>query len=297
MLNIVEKKKIWLTLSTIMVAAGLILILGFGFRQGIDFAGGTLWQINFENSVETGQVRELFINSGLEGVAVTKSGDGSLLVRMGDINENKHQELVRVLTHDLGQLEELSFQSIGPTVGKELREKAIWAAILVLLGISLFVAFAFRKVSQPVSSWKYGIVTLVTLAHDVIIAAGAIALLGKYYGVEIDSNMVVALLVIAGFSVHDTIVVFDRIRENLIIHKGKMLLGKIVNQSVNETMARSINTSLTLVFVLIALLAAGPASLWYFILVVLIGTVVGTYSSIFIASQLLVVWQEWAKGK
>jgi preprotein translocase subunit SecF len=161
----------------------------------------------------------------------------------------------------------------------------------VILGISLYIAWAFRKVSAPVKSWKYGIVTLVSLFHDVSIPAGFIAILGKLKGVEIDTNFIVALLVVMGFSVHDTIVVFDRIRENLLLKRGsKVDLGAIVNFSVNETFVRSVNTSLTLILVLIAMLFFGPPSLFYFILTMLVGTVFGTYSSIFVASPLLYLW-------
>jgi preprotein translocase subunit SecF len=158
----------------------------------------------------------------------------------------------------------------------------------VLFGISLYIAFAFRKVSKPVSSWKYGMVTLVTLFHDVIMPAGLLAVLGRFKGIEIDTNFIVALLVVMGFSVHDTIVVFDRIRENLTLARGKAVsLGDIINKSIRETFARSINTSLTLMIVLVALLVFGPPSLFYFILTILVGTLFGTYSSIFVASPLL----------
>jgi len=160
----------------------------------------------------------------------------------------------------------------------------------------LYIAFAFRKASARISSWKYGIVTFFTLAHDVLIPAGVIALLGHFLGIEIDTNFIVALLVVMGFSVHDTIVVFDRVRENIVsLKQHNVTLSEIINYSVNETFARSVNTSLTLVFVLIALLLFGPESLFYFILTILIGTVVGTYSSIFVASPLLYMWSGGSK--
>ncbi len=168
---------------------------------------------------------------------------------------------------------------------------------MVLVGISLYVAFAFRKVSRPISSWKYGIITLVTLFHDVSIPAGFLVVLGKLKGVEIDTNSLVALLVIMGFSVHDTIVVFDRIRENLLLDRGRSDFGTVINNSVNQTMARSINTSLTLFLVLIALFIFGPITLKYFILTLLIGTIAGAYSSIFVASPLLQVWQKFSERR
>ncbi len=162
--------------------------------------------------------------------------------------------------------------------------------IFVILGISFYVAFAFRKVYQPVSSWVYGLITLLTLFHDVVIPAGLLALLGHYARIEIDSNFVVALLVVMGFSVHDTIVVFDRIRENLLLDRGKTAFSELVNRSINQTMARSVNTSLTLIFVLLAIYFVGPISLHYFVLTLLVGVTTGIYSSIFVASPLLVIW-------
>jgi len=190
-------------------------------------------------------------------------------------------------------LEEKNFSSIGPTVGSELRRKATWAILAVILGISLYIAWAFRKVSEPIKSWKYGIATLISLLHDVSIPTGMLALLGYWKGIEIDTNFIVALLVVMGFSVHDTIVVFDRIRENLLINRGrKITLGEIINYSINETLVRSINTSLTLMLVLVALLVFGPPTLFYFVLTILVGTIFGTYSSIFVASPLLYLWQK-----
>ena len=183
----------------------------------------------------------------------------------------------------------MSFQSISPSVGANLRNNSIIAIILVLVGISLYIAFAFRKASRPISSWKYGWITLLTLFHDVAIPAGMLAILGHFANVQIDSDFIVALLVVMGFSVHDTIVVFDRIRENLLNHRGKMPFATIVNDSVNQTLARSINTSLTLILVLLALYFVGPADLQYFVLTLLVGVTTGIYSSIFIASPALVV--------
>jgi preprotein translocase subunit SecF len=193
--------------------------------------------------------------------------------------------------------EELSYQSVGPSVGKSVRNRALLALALVLVGISLYIAFAFRKVFRPVSSWKYGWITLATLVHDVLIPAGMLAILGHDKNIEIDTNFLVALLVVMGFSVHDTIVVFDRIRENLLKERSKKSFEELVNESVNQTLGRSINTSLTLILVLLALYFAGPATLHYFVLTLLVGVTTGIYSSIFVASPLLIVWQNWSSRK
>jgi len=209
-----------------------------------------------------------------------------MMIRTNELTEELHQLYFYGLQQDLGLVEELRFESIGPTIGAELRSRAIWAFILVLFGISLYIAFAFRRVSYPVSSWKYGMATLICLFHDSIISAGIFAWWGYTKGLEIDSNFLVAILTIMGFSVHDTIVVFDRIRENLIVERGKKM-EEIINISINQTFARSINTSLTLIIVLIAMYLFGATTLSYFVLLILVGTVVGTYSSIFMASPLL----------
>jgi len=290
-MDIIKNRKIFLGASGLLVLASLVLIFSLGLKQGIDLKGGTQWQILFkDNTNVTESVIKEKIRSVLENidVSVKKSSDKSFIIRLPETDEKEHQAYREALL-SVGNFEEQNFSSIGPTIGAELRTKSIWAIIFVLVGISLYIAYAFRKVSEPVSSWKYGIVTLITLFHDVSIPTGLLAYLGWSQGIEIDTNFIVALLVVMGFSVHDTIVVFDRIRENLITSRGKMSLASIVNKSIHETFARSINTSLTLILVLVSLLVLGPSSLFYFIFTILIGTVFGTYSSIFIASPLLYI--------
>lgn len=298
-MNIIGRKKIFLSISGILVAASLLGVGVFGFRQGIDFSGGTLWQFKIPTpdtpvSPNLRELEKLFKNE------LKLSGDirfnldsvnNILLVRLGVVPETDHQRVLESLQTQFPTIEELSFESIGPSVGQELRKNAMIAIALVLVGISLYIAFAFRKTSRPVSSWKYGWITLITLFHDIAIPAGLLSLLGAYGKVEIDSNFVVALLAVMGFSVHDTIVVFDRIRENLSVSRGKIEFADLVNQSVGQTIARSINTSLTLILVLIAMYLVGPITLKYFILTLLVGVTAGTYSSIFVASPLLVIWQ------
>jgi preprotein translocase subunit SecF len=285
MLDVVGKRKIYLSFAGLIVVTSLILVFALGLRPGIDLTGGTSWQVDFSEEVELGELREIFPR-------VSMAGDGSFIIRLPDISEEEHQAYVELLEREFGEFRELNFSSIGPTIGRELRNKAIWAVILVLVSISLFIAIAFRKVSEPIKSWKYGIIALITLLHDVAIPTGMLALLGHFQGIEIDTNFIVALLVVMGFSVHDTIVVFDRVRENITLHRGERTpLAEIINDSVRKTLARSVNTSLTLVFILLTLLFLGPASLFYFVLTILVGTLVGTYSSIFVASPLLYAWR------
>ena len=292
-MNVVQNRNIFLSFSTTLVVISWLAIFIFGLRPGIDLRGGTQWQIKFSDaSVTESSVRDVFTNiPGTLDISLKRTDDGSFIIRLPDITEEIHQTYVEYFTTSLGTFEEQSFSSIGPTIGKELRTRSLWAIIAVLLGISLYVAWAFRKISEPIKSWKYGIVTLITLLHDVSIPAGLLAYLGWSHGIEIDTNFIVALLVVIGFSVHDTIVVFDRIREMLIHRRGQSFsLKDVINESIRSTLTRSINTSATLFVVLVALIFIGPPTLFYFILVILIGTVVGTYSSIFLASPILYIW-------
>ena len=292
-MNIIKHKFIFLTISGILVLAAVIALSVFGLKQGIDFVGGSLWQIQVNQphimAMDIGLLlqdlkqKDFVINNGATA--------GVYLIRLKEITEAEHQQYLKALQEKFKGAEELSFESIGASIGSELRGKAIWAFLMVLVGISLYIAFAFRKVSRPVSSWKYGLITLLTLFHDAIIPAGLMAYLGWFGGVDIGVNFIVAILVVMGFSVHDTIVVFDRIRENLRTSASNVNFGDLVNKSINQTFARSVNTSLTLVLVLVTLYFFGASSLEYFTLVMLVGTLVGTYSSIFVASPLLVLWQ------
>lgn len=247
-------------------------------------------QISGEVAMDEGALKD-FLNASLEdkNFVMFPVEGGGYLIRMAAISETAHQQYLQELRNRFGTVEEGQFQSIGATIGQELRNKALWAIVYVVLGISLYITYAFRKVSYPVKSWKYGVITLVTLLHDVIVPAGFFAILGWKFGVEIDTNFIVALLVVMGFSVHDTIVVFDRIRENVLNHSGNTSFSEIVDKSINQTIARSINTSLTVLIVLVAMYFFGPATLQYFVLTLLIGIAMGTYSSIFVASPLLTI--------
>lgn len=300
MFELLRYKNLFLGVSAVLVVASVVAVIVFGLTPGTDLVGGTRWQVRFPDAfsdgtvgvpVGTGAVVDALKAAGVEA-SVSINEEGIVTVRLGAIDEPLHA-VYRSALESLGTMEELSFSSIGPTVGAELRRKAVNAILFVLIGISLYIAWAFRKVSAPVKSWKYGVVTLATLFHDVAIPTGLLAVLGATQGIEVDTNFIVALLVVMGFSVHDTIVVFDRICENLLhppVGGAKRVdFEGIINQSVRETFARSVNTSLTLILVLIALMVAGPSSLFYFTLVILVGTVMGTYSSIFVASPLLFI--------
>ena len=299
MINFIKHRNLFFWISGVLVAAGIAAVLVFGFRLGIDFTSGSLWQLEIPatdaNTVNTFFTSTLHIETSNVSY---DSQSGVYSVTSKEISDQARQQYLGELKQRFGDgVKDVDFWNVSPSVSKELKQNAVLAIAFVLIGISLYVAFAFRKVSRPVNSWKYGFITLLSLAHDVIIPAGMYAVLGKYLGVAADTNFMVALLVVMGFSVHDTIVVFDRIRENLIIYRGKEDLSGIVNRSINETMRRSVSTSFTLILVLLAIFFMGPLSLRFFVLTILVGTVVGTYSSIFIASPLLVVWQKLSERK
>lgn len=294
-MNILKYKFALLFFSLALVLASVFGVAAFGLKKGIDFTGGSLWHIRFSESVDQSRLAELFQKDfGFpEAVVSPQEGESAFFIRSKEMDEQKHQEIFSAIKKEFESAEELSFQSIGSVIGEELVRRAILAFLINLGAIALYVAYAFRKVSYPVSSWKYAFVTLITLFHDAIIPVGLFAFLGRFTGAEIDTNFIVAILVVIGFSVHDTIVVFDRIRENVRTRNvEKEGFENIVNSSVLETFARSVNTSLTLVVVLLAMLFFGSESLKHFILVILVGTVAGTYSSIFVASPLLSIWRK-----
>lgn len=291
---IITHRSIWYAISTVLLVASIAAVAVFGLKFGIDFTGGSIMEVTYESNMpSSAEVYAALEEAGIEGASVRQTGETGFLIRTPFLTEDTY----RATRTALGGTE-VRYDSIGPSIGTELATRALYAIILVLLAITLFIAFAFRKVSKPVSSWKYGVVALLALAHDVIIPLGAFALMGQFIGAEVDTLFVTALLVILGFSVHDTIVVFDRTRENLKklaeAHKEEPF-EKTVGHSVTQTLARSINTSLTTVLALVALYIWGPESTKYFTLTLLIGIIAGTYSSIFIGSPLLVTLQKMQK--
>lgn len=289
-INFVKIRKYPYFFSGALIIASIIGLLLFGLKPGMDFIGGSLLELDIsENKVASDEINKILKEFNINDATITSFGETGLLIKAKEISEEKHQQIITKIKESFSGVEESRFESIGPAIGQELKNKSISGIIFVIFGIALYLTWAFRKVSKPMSSWKYGVVTIMALLHDVIIPTGIFAYLGYFLGWEIDSTFITALLVILGFSVHDTIVVLDRIRERLHLHPN-MVFSEIINQSVNETMKRSINTSLALALVLVALLVLGPISLKIFVLILLIGTIFGTYSSIFIASPLLLDW-------
>jgi preprotein translocase subunit SecF len=289
---IVKYRKIFYAFSIILLAVSIFSIFFWGLKPGIDFTGGSLLDISFTGKAPTvDEVNKVLLDLNFKDASVRASGEG-FFIKLREISPAEKSALMQGLTlSGVYTPVEKTFSSVGPILGKEALQKSWLSILLVLLAIVLFIAFAFRKVSKPLSSWVYGIVTVLALAHDVVIPAGVFAVLGHFYGFEVDTLFVTALLVILGFSVHDTIVVFDRVRENL--HKNedynsKKTFDTIVGESINETFIRSINTSLTTLLAILVLYILGPEAIKHFSLALLIGITVGTYSSIFIGSTLLV---------
>lgn len=280
-------------MSGVLVAASFLALALWGLRLGIDFTGGSLLEVEFIGTRPANDlVAETLKITGISNSIIQPTGERGLILRLPDIGEAKHQEIKRAFA-PFGEFEEKRFDSIGPTIGAELRRKSLWAILIVLIMIVSYIAWAFRAVSRPVESWKYGVAAIVALVHDVSIPTGVFSVLGRIHGVEVDTLFVTAILTILGFSVHDTIVVFDRIRENLKKIGAKSDFEAVVEQSVKDTISRSINTSLTVMLVMLALYFWGGGSIKFFSLAILIGVFFGTYSSIFIASALLVTWYKW----
>lgn len=292
-MNIIKHRNIFFIFSGVLILTSIFAFFFFGVRQGIDLVGGTNWQIQIKNpAVKDSDLKStLGIISGYSDLTVKSLPDQNFVIRFSSISEDNHQEYYQALKEKFGEVEERSFESIGPTIGRELRQRFVWAFILGLLSILFYVAWAFRKVSYPIKSWKYGVIVILCAFHDIIIPIGLMAFLGWRQGVEINTNFIVALMFILGYSINDTIVIFDRVRENLsLANKNHFDFAGLINAAVSQTFSRSINTSLTTVLAIAPLYFIGPLSLKYFILTLVLGIITGSYSSIFFASPLLYVW-------
>lgn len=291
---IVTYRKIFFAISAILVVVSLAMVLTRGLHFGIDFKGGSLTEVSYQTTrPEIFELQSAVTSLNLGDVRIQPAGERDAIIRTKNLTQDEYTALLSALSLDKKSvLEEKRFTSIGPVVGKELRSRAWVAIVLVILAIVLFIAFAFRHVSEPVASWKYGLIIVIALLHDIIIPTGVVAFLGK----DIDTLFIIALLSIMGLSVHDSIVVFDRVRENLRLKKWREFT-ETVGRSLEQTFVRSINTSLTIILVLIALYIFGPASTKDFSFILLIGMFFGTYSSIFLGSPLLVTVKEWQDKK
>jgi preprotein translocase subunit SecF len=295
MLDLVRRRRIWYTISLLIIVPGILALAVWHLRLGIDFTGGTVWELQFPRTdLQSLDVRQVLIDNGQADplVQIATATDGSsqsALIRLKHLDEGSPEktQLSNAIKARFGDYKELRLETVGPTVGASVSKNSIISVLAASVGILLYLAWAFRKVKRP---FLYGCCAIAAMLHDVLVVLGVFAILGKINGSEIDSLFVTALLTVIGFSVHDTIVVFDRIRENQI-RRPAMPFDEVVNYSLSQTLVRSINTSLTVIFTLLALYLFGGATIREFVLALLIGVVSGTYSSIFNASQLLVSWE------
>ncbi len=295
---VIKYKKFFIGLSALFVLLSIASVAIFGLKLGIDFKGGSSLELEYKGPrPDVAEVKFVLVNAGFGDASVQPTGEKAMVIKSRELSEQDRAAVVSLA--GLGGkslVEQKSFTTIGPSVGSELKKKAIASIVLVLIAIILFVAYVFRKVSRPVSSWKYGFVVIIALIHDIIIPTGVFAILGHFLGVEVDTLFIVALLTTLGLSVMDTIVVFDRIRENIIAKSGKQF-EQIVGESLSQTFGRSINTSLVVLLMVLSLVFFGPASTKLFSIVLAIGMFFGTYSSIFLASPLLVIVEKLQKAR
>lgn len=299
---IIKYRKIFYALSGILIAMSVGALLIWGFNFGIDFKGGAIIEVSYpEGRPEIAIVKNNLDNLSLGSYLFQPTGADGYILRSRAIHDAERPILEESFSlKNTKKIEIKRFNSVGPILGKEAATKSIISLFIVIFCIVIFITFAFRKVSEPISSWKYGFIAIVALLHDVFVPTGVFAVLGHYYGYEIDTLFVTALLVVLGFSVHDTIVVFDRVRENLNLSKGdreKKPFDKIVGNSISQTFVRSINTSLTTILALVALYIFGAESTRHFSLALIVGITAGTYSSIFLGSPLLVTFEKWQSKK
>ena len=282
--------------SGLILVAGIVSLAVFGLKLGIDFKGGTVSEIEFNQTFDQDKVRSDLDDDEIKNYQLQLTGEKGLIIRTESLEKEQHDKINADIKAQVGEFTEKRFDSFGPTVGEELKKKAIYQLLLVSLGIVIYIAYAFRKVNRPMTSWQFGISAIISLLHDLLIVLGIFSLLGHFYNVEIDSLFVTAMLTVLGFSVHDTIIVFDRIRENLKVYAGQST-EFIVNHSISQTLVRSLNTSLTVLFVLLAMLLFGGETIRFFVLALFIGIAAGTYSSIFVAAPMLVLIQDWRNRK
>jgi preprotein translocase subunit SecF len=293
-INFIKYRKIYFIFSGVLIFTGLVFLIVFGLKPGIEFTGGSILEAEYQTERPQNQaIKNQLSELDLGEIYLQLTGERGIILRMKDISENTHQKVLEKLGA-ADEIEERRFESIGPVIGQELKEKIKLVIVLALLSIVLYIAIAFRRVSWQISAWHYGLASLIALFHDVLIPTGILSFLGRFSGLQITIPVVVALLTTVGYSVNNTVVVFDRIRENLLKRKG-VSFAETVNQSLNQTLTRQINTSLTTLFPLLAIFFLGGETLKYFALTLILGITAGTYSSIFLTTPLLVSWLKWRK--
>jgi preprotein translocase subunit SecF len=298
-MSLLKPAKFFLTLSAILSAAGLVLLIVPGPVLSIDFTGGTLMELAVSD--ETTKESLLTTLDSFEGeepignVAISRTKDASFLLRMRSLSNEEHLALMAHLETGLGELQERQFTIIGPTVGETLKQRAIWALVIAAIAIVFYIAFVFRKIPRKLSPWRFGIIAVITLLHDILITVGIFVIISHTTSFEFDTLFVTALLTILGYSVNDTIVIFDRIRDNLSSQERGEDFAVVAERSLHQSLHRSINTSTSTLIMLFSLFFLGSESIRWFVLTLIVGAIIGTYSSIFLATPLLVHWRSAQK--
>lgn len=319
-MNILKHKLIYFLISGLIIIPGFISLILFGLKLSIDYTGGTVLEVQVQSpnaaNAKNNEIKQIAETSGVAVASVSQTGQGIYLLRTKPIDNAKKDQVVKAIGDAYGGAKETQFETVGPTVSGSLSWQTFASPVLLLLkpfgahvpddnitkafisvfwasvAILVYIAYSFRKVPKPASSWRFGVAAIVALLHDVFLVVGIFSILGYLWHVEVDALFITALLTVMGFSIHDTIVVFDRIRENLE-KSPRFSFAEVVNMSILQTIGRSLATSSTVVLVLLALLLFGGESIRWFVVALLVGIISGTYSSIFNAAPLLVVWQNW----
>ncbi len=290
MIQFIEHRKMWLTISTLLVVLSLLGFFTVGLNYSIDFTGGSLMELQFQDKQPTVEEIATFLQELKVQPVIQPAGAQEFIIRTSELSASAHQDILAKLKEKFGALTELRFESIGPALGRELGNKTIFAIMLASFAIVLYLAFTFRKVSRPVASWKYGTIAVIALLEDVIILIGVFVLLGALLSIEVDAAFVAAILTTLGYAVNDAIVIFDRVRERL--PRSPDSFAVTVNRSLNETLTRSLFTGSTAVLTVLPVYLWGGDTIKTFLLALMIGIVVGTFTTLFVASSLLVVWQK-----
>lgn len=295
MYKIIKRTPYWFIFSGTLMVLSIVFIFVFGLRLGIDYKGGTNIEFKSDNKDRLSLTEEVLKSRSINTYQIKEGGNNAVVLRLPELSNESHIALAKQLNEKLGSYTETSYDTVGPTISKDLTWKSVEAVILASIGIILYIAFAFRRVPKPLSSWKFGTSAVIALIHDLLITTGIIVVIGHFVPwMEIDVLFITALLTIMGFSVHDTIVVYDRLRENFIKNPHQDI-ELTAEESVNQTLARSINTSMTVIIVLLALFLLGGTAVRHFVLTLIVGIFFGTYSSIFVATAIVVMWHKKTK--
>ena len=275
--------------SVALVLAAIAVLFTYGLNLGVDFIGGSVMEVNLVERPPLNDMRKMLTEAGFAEISINYTGDDGVLIRTKELTEEEHQNILAVLENNFSGIDEKRFDSIGPVIGNELKIKSAIAIMLALLGIIIYIAIVFRKLTTTLSPWTMGLAAITALLHDVLVPLGVFALLGHFYGVEISAVFVAAVLTILGYSVSDSVVIFDRVREN-IVKENSSPFSQIVHRSIMQTLTRSLNTTFTTLLSLFAIYFFGGESIRYFALALIVGIFLGAYSSIFVAAPLLVWW-------